>query len=382
MKLVELFCGCGGFSLGAHRAGFDVAAAYDIDRVLTSSYETNFPLTKLRHRDISHLSGAEILRDVGEKVDGIFGGPPCQGFSSIGRRQKDDPRRELLGHFFRIVKEVKPTFFVMENVRGLAYVDAMPVLEEALASLGNSYHILGPHIWDASAFGAATRRNRMFVIGMRRGSAKPIKAQTIEAFQRPAATVKAALADLMDSTPLPELDTLPGFDRWQIRRSGAPSAYAKALRSPDKIFTGHRPTAHTKAVVDRFAGVVPGQIDPVGRHPRLAWDGLCPTLRAGTGADKGSYQAVRPIHPAENRVITVREAARLQGFPDGHLFHPTVWHSFRMIGNSVSPIMSEAIFSAIASHLRGNHSAEGDKDAGSPLASVPDATESVLVAAE
>ena len=94
-----------------------------------------------------------------------------------------------------------------------------------------------------------------------------------------------------------------------------------------------------------------GHMDPIGRHPRLAWNGLCPTLRAGTGSDRGSYQSVRPIHPEENRVITVREAARLQGFPDNHLFHPTVWHSFRMIGNSVSPIMAEAIFSAIAAHL-------------------------------
>jgi DNA (cytosine-5)-methyltransferase 1 len=92
-------------------------------------------------------------------------------------------------------------------------------------------------------------------------------------------------------------------------------------------------------------------MDKIGRHPRLAWGGQCPTLRAGTGADRGSYQSVRPIHPSENRVITVREAARLQGFPDSHLFHPTVWHSFRMIGNSVSPIIAKAVFQAIRSKV-------------------------------
>nr|WP_249812095.1 DNA cytosine methyltransferase [Bradyrhizobium sp. 188] len=95
----------------------------------------------------------------------------------------------------------------------------------------------------------------------------------------------------------------------------------------------------------------PGEIDSVGRHPRLSWEGQCPNLRAGTGKDKGSYQAVRPIHPEEDRVITVREAARLQGFPDSFRFHPTVWHSFRMIGNSVSPIIAQAILSLIAERM-------------------------------
>lgn len=108
---------------------------------------------------------------------------------------------------------------------------------------------------------------------------------------------------------------------------------------------------HKADVVRRFATVMPGKMDTVGRHPRLAWDGQCPTLRAGTGADKGSRQAVRPLHPEEPRVITVREAARLQGFPDQHLFHPTIWHSFRMIGNSVSPILAEAVFRAIRDRL-------------------------------
>ena len=108
---------------------------------------------------------------------------------------------------------------------------------------------------------------------------------------------------------------------------------------------------HKPEVASRFAAVKPGTLDKVGRHPRLAWDRQCPTLRAGTGADKGSRQAVRPLHPEEPRVITVREAARLQGFPDRHLFHPTIWHSFRMIGNSVSPIIAEAVCRAIRNKL-------------------------------
>src|SRR3546814_16995927 len=92
--------------------------------------------------------------------------------------------------------------------------------------------------------------------------------------------------------------------------------------------------------MDRFIETAQGKVEPVSHYPKLAWSGQCPTLRAGTGAEKGSFQAMRPIHPTQPRVITVREGARLQGFPDWFMFHPTKWHSFRMIGNSVSPIVS------------------------------------------
>jgi DNA (cytosine-5)-methyltransferase 1 len=349
MKLIDLFCGSGGFSLGAHQAGFAVSAAYDIDPVLTSSFKTNFPLTKLVLADISRLDERAIRESVGAKhIDGIFGGPPCQGFSNIGRRDPEDPRRQLLGHFFRIVKEVGPTFFVMENVRGLGNTDAREVLDHAICLVKTDYDILGPITLDASDFGAATKRQRLFVIGVRKDEERPLTLADIKAFQRPAQTVEAAIADLSDAV---QLEIKDGFDWWRISRPGRPTTYAAALRSSNGTFTGQQPTVHSSAVVKRFEKIEPGKMDEIGRHPRLQWSGQCPTLRAGTGSDRGSYQSVRPIHPDQPRVITVREAARLQGFPDAHLFHPTVWHSFRMIGNSVAPIMAKAIFCAIKKRL-------------------------------
>jgi len=344
MVLVDLFSGCGGFSLGAHQAGFRVATAYDIDPILASSYPFNFPDTQLMLKDISKLDGNAVLTAAGGRIDGIFGGPPCQGFSDIGRRAPDDPRRQLLGHFFRIVRQVQPAFFVMENVRGLAYSDARGVLDEALYLVEDDYAILGPHIWDASQFGAATKRSRLFVIGIHKDHGDALDLEDVVAQERNPVTVRAAIGDLEGAV---ELGDEGGFDVWRIAKSGRPSDYARSLRSQDGIFTGQRATEHTSEVVRRFRKIPEGGVDSVGRHPRLAWMGQCPTLRAGTGSDRGSYQSVRPIHPDEPRVITVREAARLQGFPDAHRFHPTVWHSFRMIGNSVSPVMSRAIFSAL-----------------------------------
>jgi len=343
--LIDLFSGCGGFSLGAHRAGFHVAAAFDKDPILSSSYPLNFPDTRLFLRDVSKLKGDDLRLAAGGEIHGIFGGPPCQGFSTIGKRDPADPRRQLLDHFFRLVSEVEPTFFVMENVTGLSSQNSIEILDNALNRVKRKYSLLGPCIWDASEFGAATKRPRLFVIGVHKDRCDPITRDDINSQRKPATSVQSAIGDLVGAL---EEGEQGGFDYWRITHPAQPVSYAKKMRAPDLRFTGHRETRHTSSVIERFAKVSPGCIDEVGRHPRLKWDSQCPTLRAGTGADRGSYQSVRPIHPDLPRVITVREAARLQGFPDSHLFHPTVWHSFRMIGNSVSPIIAEAIFSAIA----------------------------------
>jgi DNA (cytosine-5)-methyltransferase 1 len=208
--------------------------------------------------------------------------------------------------------------------------------------------VLGPLTLDAAEFGAATLRARLFIIGYDPSRCDPIAAADLEARKIAPASVHSAIADLVDAEMLGESD---GFDTWRIVRRGRPSYYSSNLRSADGKFTGHRVTIHTEDVKKRFRAVRPGQTDLIGRHPRLSWEGQCPNLRAGTGKDKGSYQSVRPIHPDEPRVITVREGARLQGFHDSFKFHPTVWHSFRMIGNSVSPIIAEAILSLIAERM-------------------------------
>ncbi|WP_081435067.1 DNA cytosine methyltransferase [Nitrobacter hamburgensis] len=141
-RIVDLFCGCGGFSLGAEAAGLAPTVAFDVDPILTSSFSVNHPHTRLKLADLSKVTGAEIRQEAGGQVDGVFGGPPCQAFSAIGHRNVNDPRRTLLGHFFRLVSELNPSFFVMENVKGLGYADARPTLDDALSLVPGKYNVL------------------------------------------------------------------------------------------------------------------------------------------------------------------------------------------------------------------------------------------------
>jgi DNA (cytosine-5)-methyltransferase 1 len=134
------------------------------------------------------------------------------------------------------------------------------------------------------------------------------------------------------------------------RDIGDPDALRKYR--DEAIVSGCLGTRHTPEVAARYRRLRPGAKDETSKSVRLHPQGLCPTLRAGTDANRGSYQAVRPIHPTADRVITPREAARLQGFPDWFQFAPSKWHSFRQIGNSVSPLVAEALLSVLFSKIQ------------------------------
>jgi DNA (cytosine-5)-methyltransferase 1 len=318
LRVLDIFSGCGGLSLGVHRAGFETCLAIDIDPILTSSYSTNFPGVKLLREDISKLTASVILDQAGGRIDGVVGGPPCQGFSEIGRRDADDPRRDLLHEFFRIVFKVRPRFFVMENVRGLMFENNRELLDIELSRMESRYKIFGPVVVEASDYGAATKRPRIFVVGIDPDYCEVDFMEKLSKQKQDPATVRQAIGDLKRAKSV--RTDLNGLDWWTYtKRPSDASPYAKRARMGRggralTYFSGHKRTDHSTNTIKRFGLVEPGKADAVGKHIRLKWDGQSPTLRAGTGADRGSYQSVRPLHPEENRVITVREAARLQGF--------------------------------------------------------------------
>ena len=363
LKIINLFSGAGGFSLGAKRAGFDIAGSVEIDPQAISVYQRNFPNTPLWEKDISTVSAIEILQNfdlqVGE-IDGIIGGPPCQGFSLMGQNNSEDPRNQLFIHFFEIVNGAVPKFFLAENVPGILNPKNSQFIEQALSKVEDKYKILEPMRLVATKFGVPTTRERVFFFGYLEDQINSIESTEFEAANTKPVCVEDALKGLPQ-----EIDPLwlREENGWRTIEkvvegdfgsklygkipAGVGDAEAITRLNKKGEASGCLGTRHSEEIIDRYSKIKPGETDLVSKSRRLKPDGFCPTLRAGTGSDKGSYQAVRPLHPTENRVITPREAARLQGFPDWFQFHPTKWHSFRQIGNSVSPILAEHILSRI-----------------------------------
>ena len=366
LKIIDLFSGVGGLSLGAARAGFDVHAAVELDAKASAAHAVNFPSSAHIREDISRLSGRELTRLAGiatKEIVGVIGGPPCQGFSDIGLRSAHDPRNELLCDFFRLVAETEPAFFLAENVPGALSERNASLLSRALATVPKRYTIIKPFVVKASDYGAPTIRTRVFFYGFDPERCSPLTAKDFLPQGTEDVRVQDALAELPAIRSawqsedqgwrcVGELGKSAFFDRITSHVPigvGNPAALSR-LRKNREV-SGFLGTIHSQKTVRRFKKLRPGESDSVSKCVRLDPTGYCPTLRAGTGPERGSYQAIRPVHPRSPRVISPREGARLQGFPDWFQFDATKWHSFRQIGNSVSPIVAEILLSTIKRSL-------------------------------
>ncbi|MEA5480621.1 DNA cytosine methyltransferase [Pseudanabaena galeata UHCC 0370] len=369
---VDLFAGVGGMTLGFEQAGFDVLASVEIDPIHCATHEYNFPMWAAICASVTEISGDDIRQrsKIGDReVDVVFGGPPCQGFSMMGKRAFDDPRNQLVSHFMRLVKELNANYFVMENVKGLTLGNHRQFLDEVIENFkANGYEILSPYkVLDASHFGVPQHRERLFLIGCRQGLplpnypspiTKPAKAKRIakELANLPdSPTVKDAIADLPDISQYPELMKQ---DNLQVE-FGEFSEYVKLINNlgkshfsykreyDKKLLTSSLMSKHQATSIKRFSDTVQGEVEIISRFYKLALDGISNTLRAGTPSNRGAFTAPRPIHPITPRCITVREAARLHSYPDWFCFHRTIWHGFRQVGNSVPPMLAKAVASQI-----------------------------------
>lgn len=355
---IDLFAGAGGLSLGFEQAGFDIAAAVEIDPVHCATHEYNFPNTKTICASVTDIDGTDIRRLAhldDQEIDVVFGGAPCQGFSLIGRRALDDPRNQLVFHYVRLIRELQPKYFVFENVKGLTLGKHAEFLKELITELKNSgYQITLPyHVLNAADYGVPQDRKRLFLIGARTGLALP--RYPIPSGVR--TTVWEAIGDLPDADSFQELKNSDStYTRWETQ-----SSYARRLRGLENDPTDYSyrrtfnlnelssslRTEHTELSKSRFMQTEHGKTEPISRFRKLPPDGLCNTLRAGTDSARGAFTSPRPIHPFVPRVITVREAARLHSYPDWFRFHTTKWHGFRQVGNSVPPILGRVVARSI-----------------------------------
>lgn len=359
---IDLFAGAGGLSLGFEQAGFDIAAAVEIDPVHCATHEYNFPYTKTICASVTDITGPDIrhlaqLSD--QEIDVVFGGAPCQGFSLIGKRAMDDPRNQLVFHYVRLIRELQPKYFVFENVKGLTLGKHADFLKELIIELeASGYKVTLPYqVLNAADYGVPQDRKRLFLIGARNGLPTPNYPEPCNI----RTTVWEAIGDLPDADNFQELSNSDKVSaKWETQ-----SSYARRLRGieSDPTDYGYRRrfnlnelssslrTEHTELSKSRFMQTEHGKTEPISRFRKLPPDGLCNTLRAGTDSARGAFTSPRPIHPFSPRVITVREAARLHSYPDWFRFHTTKWHGFRQVGNSVPPILGRVVARSIIEAL-------------------------------
>jgi DNA (cytosine-5)-methyltransferase 1 len=374
---IDLFAGAGGMSLGFEQAGFDVVAAVEIDPVHCAVHKFNFPHCAVMPRSVVGVTGQEIRLAAGigtRKVDVVFGGAPCQGFSMIGQRAFDDPRNILVLDFLRIVAELDASYFVFENVKGLTIGQHKQFLDEIVMMAGQlGYKVRTPwKVLDAANYGTPQHRERLILYGAKERLALPNypQQQTKAADGKGKAPTSLqqgpTVAEALDDLPEAEFfDALQLTDEVRPDAWGTPSLYASELRCltndawhfgyvrdwDRSLLTSSARTDHTEISRRRFSETLGGETEPVSRFYKLSATGLSNTLRAGTDGARGAFTSPRPIHHAKNRCITVREMARLHGYPDWFRFNETKWHGARQIGNSVPPPLARAAASKVIEAL-------------------------------
>lgn len=338
--VVDLFCGSGGVTLGLKNAGWDVLVGCDNDPAAGRSYRRNHPNTVLVAGDITLDSTVDAIHrgTLGRRVDMVAICAPCQPFSSKNAARGADPREQLIVRALAVVERLRPRLVLFENVVGLTTRSFRPVLDALRIELMRlGYAFGGPTIHDASEFGVAQARRRCLMLAARsQGSIDLFEAQR---FDLPRKTVRDAIGDL---APLRsgEHDASDGMHRARVHR---PIALERLRHIPPD--GGSRDALPPHLVVDCHRRA--GDSSFPDSYGRLYWDRPAPTLTGGcTDVTRGRY-----AHPDQDRALILREAARLQSFPDTYAFEGNGTEVAQQIGNAVPPAMVEVIGAALIEAL-------------------------------
>ena len=357
-NVIDLFCGCGGFSKGFEEAGYNIRFGIDMwsDAIIT--YKKNFPNAAVLNEDITKISGKDILMQTGllkDEVDVIIGGPPCQGFSVSGKRMIDDERNKLYKSYVQIVSEIQPKVFVMENVPGLVKLFKGKVAEQVMEDFTDIGYNVQMKILSAENYGVPQQRKRVFFVGLRDDLAKSgLKYQYPVSIMgsgtnRPAWTCRDAISDL-DFVPD---DKVLGEDIPYALP--AENDYQAKMREGSNSVLNHLITLHNARTKEIIAMVpdggnykdLPKELWST-RKVHIAWtrmDSKKPCFTIDTGHN-------HHFHYKENRVPTVRESARIQSFPDTFEFIGIKTSQLKQVGNAVPPLLAKSIAESIGDILK------------------------------
>jgi DNA (cytosine-5)-methyltransferase 1 len=341
---IDLFSGCGGLSLGFHSAGYRVVGAVEAESLAAFTYAANFPDVTLygpsaddpESGDISKLDPDQlrsVIRSVDERIGVLLAGPPCQGFSTMGRRMADDPRNGLYKHFVRMLKGLRPDAYVFENVPGILAPKNSDTFRNLITAIRELGYSASWKLVNAATYGVPQLRTRVFVVGAR--CVKPSFADGELQSER-YVTVSDAFCGIPDQSD--------GSAKEMAYKDGPLSRYATLMKGKCELLTNCGMTAHSPEVVERFQLLEAGAEDTKTGHRRLSSTAPSWTLRAGSR----SRTACRPVHPTQPRVITVREAARLASFPDKFWLPPQIAGAHMLLGNSVPPLLSHRLALTLA----------------------------------
>lgn len=346
---IDLFCGCGGLSTGLLDAGIGVRLGVDSDAPSVATFDLNHAPrgTESLRADVRDLDGRELLERVGGTADLLVGGPPCQPFSVAGKRRAlADHRGDLIFEFVRLLSETRASAYIFENVPNLASVARGEVLADLLAAFEEVGYTATASVLLAADYGVAQMRKRLFIVGTRDHDAIPMPPPATHA---PPDTVADDGARPRHVTAREALDDLP--DVHDPRAETVPN---------------HEPTFHSEQMLRAFASLAPGTRETKSRHDRLHPERPGYTLRAGTG----NFSPLRPVHYRYDRVLSVRECARLQSFSDD--FH---WpdeqarlQQYRQVGNAVPPLLARAVGEHVAASMDWDLDATAFAVAGPPKA--------------
>lgn len=322
-RTVDLFAGAGGMALGFREAGYEIAVAVELDRHAAQTYRLNHPGVPVLEADVTKLS-ATALQEYAPRVgvpDILVAGPPCQGYSAAGSREPEDPRNQMFRHVSRLASHLDAPVVVFENVPGLRRVNGTSFLKRILSSLRARRYRAVPYLLNAADFGIPQNRHRYFILALRVQEDLEMAAP-VPTHRRSGSSENGELP--VTPTVMEALEGLPDFGsgveaEWAVGPDGKRLANASTMQ-------------HSERVIGKIRAILPGR-GPIS-YRRLEPD-LARTLVAG-------HRAL-PVHPVLDRTISVREAARIQGFPDTYVFCGPRAEQPLQVANAVPPAVARAI---------------------------------------